>query len=314
VKTVIKAKALKLRDTIGIVAPAGPTEAEKLEKAAAVLREMGFKVVLGKSCYEHWGYLAGRDELRADDINRMFASDEIDGIICMRGGYGALRILDLIDYEMISKHPKVFMGYSDITSLLIAITQKSGLVTFHGPMLTSDFLSPEFHLFTRKAMLKAITEAIALGEINSPPTETKVEVLFPGEAEGTTIGGNMSLLCAALGTPYEVDTRDKILLLEEVGEEPYRVDRMLTQLKLAGKLKEAKGIVLGQFIGCQAKNPKKSLLLDEVLKDILLPLKKPVLKNVCFGHGMHKATIPIGVMAEIDGNNCKFYIREEAVK
>jgi len=310
----IKAKALKPGDTIAIVAPAGPVEAGRLEKAAAVLRDMGFKVIIGKSCYERWGYLAGQDKLRADDVNRMFAWDEIDGIICMRGGYGTLRILDLIDYDMISHHPKVFMGYSDITALLTAITQKSGLITFHGPMLTSDFLLPEFDSFTKKAMLRAVAESKALGEINSPISEPKIEVLSPGKARGLTVGGNMTLLCSTLGTPYEVDTRDKILLLEEIGEEPYRIDRMLTQLKLAGKLGEAEGIVLGQFVDCQAKDPKKSLLLDEVLKDTLLPLKKPVLKNVCFGHGIHKATIPIGVMAEIDGNNCKFYVREEAVK
>jgi muramoyltetrapeptide carboxypeptidase len=309
-----KPKALKPQDTIGIVAPASPAPLENLDKALDILEKMGFKTKVGTSCYEHRGYLAGSDETRASDINEMFRDPDIDAIICMRGGYGTPRILELLDYDMISKHPKIFMGYSDITAIHIALVQKSNLITFHGPMLTSDFTSPEFEKYTKGMMIKTLTQNVPLGEVKSPEYEPKVEVLVAQDAQGELIGGNLALIAATIGTPFEIDTKGKILMIEEVGEEPYRIDRMLTQLKLAGKLDDATGIVLGQFTDCNPQAPENSLSLEEVLEDIFSSLKKPVLKNVCFGHGRHKATIPLGVKASINAKRESLIIEESGVR
>lgn len=310
----IKPKALKKGDTIGVVAPSSPEDKEKLCDSTKVLEDLGFKVVHGRSCYESHGYLAGDDELRAFDINTMFKNPRIDAIFCMRGGYGSARILDLIDYNIIYKNPKIFMGYSDITALHIAIVQKSELVTFHGPMLTSDFLSPEFGKYTKKAMLKALTKPTPLGKITSPIGKIKSSMLYPGSAQGEIIGGNLSLIVSTLDTPYEIDTRDKILFIEEVGESPYKIDRMLTQLRLSGKLYDVAGIALCQFTDCNARDSSKSLSLGQIFKEILLPLKKPIVKNVYTGHGESMATIPMGVKGRIDGNRGVFVVEENAVK
>ncbi|MCG0276796.1 MAG: LD-carboxypeptidase [Thermosediminibacteraceae bacterium] len=308
-----KPGALKKGNTIGIVAPASPASAEKLNTAIKIIEDMGYRVKIGRSCYENYGYLAGSDDVRAYDINDMFASPEISAIFCMRGGYGTLRILDLLDYESISKNPKIFLGYSDITAIHIALIQKSGLVTFHGPMPAADFTCNDFNKFTKDAMLKALTSNSPLGEIKSPEGYPAAEMLVPGSAEGEIIGGNLSVIVSTIGTPYEIDTRGKLLMIEEIGEEPYRIDRMLTQLRLSGKLNDAAGIILGQFTNCVPKHPEKSLTLDQVFRDILVPLNKPVIKGVCFGHEEHKATIPMGVKARIDGERAALLIEESAV-
>lgn len=309
----IKPRALKKGDTIGIVAPGSPQNQGKLDKATRILEYMGFNVIQSPSCFGKYGYLAGKDEMRADDINLMFRDQTIDAIFCMRGGYGTSRILDLIDYDTIHHNPKIFMGYSDITALHIAMIQKSRLVTFHGPMLTSDFILQEFQGYTELAMLKAITSPFSLGEIKAPPGYPKEEMLVPGSAKGDVIGGNLSLIAATIGTPYEIDTRGKLLIIEELEEEPYRIDRMLIQLKLAGKLDDAVGIVLGQFTFCEPGDFQNSLSLEQVFEDILVPLEKPIIKNVCFGHDAQKATIPMGVKARIDGNTSSFIIEESAL-
>lgn len=310
----IKPKALKQGDTIGIVAPSSPADRGRLHRATSILENLGYKVRHSSSCFEKYGYLAAQDEKRAEDINSMFKDPTIDAIFCMRGGYGSMRILDLIDYDAIYKNPKIFMGYSDITALHIAITQKCQLVTFHGPMLTSDFALEQFKDYTEMAMIKALTSTNPLGSIKAAPGMPKEEMIFPGSAEGIAIGGNLSLITATLGTPYEIDTWGKLLIIEELEEEPYRIDRMLTQLKLAEKLDDAAGIVLGQFTSCESKDPENSLTLDQVFKDILVPLRKPIIKNVCFGHDIHKATIPMGVKARIDGNSNSFIVKESAIK
>jgi len=308
----LKPKALKKGNNIGIVAPSSPASSDKLDAAVKILKNMGYEVTIGRSCYEKNGYLAGSDETRADDINRMFKDPDISAIFCMRGGYGTPRILDMLDYETIAENPKIFMGYSDITAIHIAFVQKCRMVTFHGPMLTSDFISSHFEKYTKDAMLKALTSTGPLGDVKAPEYEPQEEVLYHGNAEGEIIGGNLSLIAATIGTPYEIDTRGKILMIEDIEEQPYRVDRMLTQLRLSGKLSDAAGIVLGQFTDCVPKEPENSLTLDEVIEQIILPAGKPVLKNVCLGHGTHKATIPMGVKAQIDGKRKMLVIKESA--
>ncbi|MDD3705278.1 MAG: LD-carboxypeptidase [Clostridiaceae bacterium] len=305
----MKAKRLRAGDTIGIVAPASPSEPAKVERAIKYINDIGYKVKAGKSIYRSRGYLAGEDELRAADINDMFADDEVRAVFCLRGGYGSQRILDLIDYKSIRNNPKIFMGYSDITALLNAIYQKCGLITFHGPM-GGDFAGGlEKH--SKRAMKYILESTDPIGELPNPVTP---EVVEEGKGSGKLAGGNLSIVAASLGTPYEVDTRDKILILEDVFEEPYSIDRMLTQLKLAGKFKSAAGIILGDWGNTEPEEPEKSLSLEEVFEDIFKGLGKPVLKGLKIGHCKPKLTVPIGAEVSIDTCSKTVCILESAVE
>lgn len=297
---VIKPIALKFGDTIGVVAPASPTSEENVEKSYNILMDMGFRVKMGKSCYANYGYLAGNDNLRAEDLNHMFRDKEVDGIICLRGGYGTPRILDLIDYELIKDNPKVFIGYSDITAIHIGINQLSNLVTFHGPMVASDMIE-NFSYFSKRSLYNFILYKNGDGVIKNPSGE-ELERINGGVVEGTIIGGNLSLIVATLGTPYEICLKDKILFIEEVGEEPYRIDRMLTQLRLSGKLNEVAGIILGDFNNCIAKNSEynQSLTLEQVIEDIIKPIGIPTLSNLKAGHCEPMVTLPLGIKVKLD--------------
>lgn len=306
----IKPKGLKLGATLGVVAPASPTTKEKLELAYKKLKQLGFNVVMGESCYENYGYLAGSDELRARDLNNMFKNEKIHGIICLRGGYGTPRILDLLDYEMIRRNPKVFIGYSDITALHIAFNQLSNLITFHGPMAASDMIR-NFSSFSKEHLFKAIMDNEALGEIVNPEGEEIISI-NGGIAEGPIIGGNLSLIADTIGTPYEIDVKGKILFIEEVEEEPYRIDRMLNQLRLAGKLNDAAGIILGDFSKCDARKPNESLSLEEVIDDYFKALDKPIIYNLQAGHCEPMVTIPFGVRARLDADKKELIILENA--
>jgi len=294
----IKPKRLCQGDTIGVIAPASPGNLELFRAGVHWLEEQGFQVEFGKTVEQTRGYLAGTDADRAMDINAMFASATIDGIFCLRGGYGTMRLLDLLDYDLIRTHPKVFVGYSDITALHLAIGQRAGLVTFHGPMVASD-MGKGLSDYTWEYFYRAITSSKPLGGIRNPKHTVYPEFMVPGEAEGHLIGGNLSLIVSTLGTPYEIDTRGKILCLEEIGEEPYRIDRMLTQLSLARKLQEAAGIVIAVCVNCDENDPPNFTFI-EMLRDRLANLDKPVLYNLHFGHTTEKATLPLGVMARLD--------------
>ena len=304
----IKPKKLKLGDTIGIVAPGSPTTEEKVEKAYEKLKEMGFKVKLGKSCYSKYGYLAGRDELRAEDLNSMFRDTEVDGIICLRGGYGTIRILELLDYNLIRANPKVFVGYSDITAIHIAINQISNLVTFHGPMAASD-LAGDISKFSLESLFNSILHEDFDGNLKNPTEE--LITINGGVAEGQIIGGNLSLITSTIGTPYEIDTKGKILFIEEIGEEPYRIDRMLNQLKLSNKLQEAEGIILGNFSNCMPEDPDMSLTLEEVIDDLIRPLNKPTLYNLQAGHCDPNITIPFGVRVRLNADRKEIVVLEK---
>lgn len=307
-----KGKALELGDTIGLIAPSSPTKKENLEKAKDKLIEMGFKVKMGKSPYERYGYLSGSDEIRANDINEMFRDKEVDGILCTRGGYGTPRILDLLDYQVIKNNPKVFIGYSDITALHIAFTQKSNLVTFHGPMVTSDMIG-NFSDFSKDSLFKAIMNTGAIGKISNPQGE-EITIINGGMAEGTIIGGNLSLIVDTIGTPYEIDVKGKILFIEETGEDPYKIDRMINQLRLSGKLKEAEGIILGDFNKCDIGKHSESLTLEQIFNDHIKPLGKPTIYNIQSGHCQPIITLPFGVRARLDGDKKEITILESAVK
>ena len=303
-------------DMIGLPAPAGPAahRRKKIDLAVKAVESLGFRVIVGQSCYEKWGYLAGSDDVRAHDLNAFFANPEIAGIFCMRGGYGSIRLLDRLDFDAIARHPKVFVGYSDITALHLALNQKAGFITFHGPMPVSDFIRPGFDDYAKQRLLQAIMSPEPLGAIPSPPEAPAIEAVSPGDAEGRLVGGNLANICALMGTPFEIDTRGKILLLEDIYEEAYRIDRMLTQLRLGGKFTDAAGIVIGDFTHWEPTEEHNYLPLDDVIKNILLPLNTPILKNVCFGHGRFNATLPLGAMARIDGSQGSLIVTESGVQ
>ncbi len=308
-------KMMKEGDTIGMIAPSGPApDPNLIAEAVKATEELGFKVVAGPGCYEKWGYLAGSDSMRIRDINTFFADPAISGIFCMKGGDGAPRLLDRLDLKMISRNRKVFLGYSDITALHTVFNQKAGFMTFHGPMPLSDFITPDFTDYERESLLKAVMTTEPLGEIAPPPDAPPIETLCRGHAEGRLVGGNLSLICALMGTPFEIDTKGKILVIEDVHEANYRIDRMLTQLRLAGKLGDAVGIVIGEFTHAETDDPNKQLPVDDVLKSILLPLEKPIIRNVSFGHGKHKTTLPLGASAVLDACRSRLIVTESGVE
>ncbi len=309
----LKAKKLQFGDTIGFVAPSGAIREEgAIELAAAETERMGFKVKLGASNHGRYGYLAGDDAARARDINDMFRDDEVDAIFCLRGGYGAMRILDQIDYGAIRANPKIFMGFSDITALHIAMLNQTGLVTFHGPMAASNWASGPLEAFTREAMYRALMETAPLGEIPNPP-EYPRETVTPGVAEGQLVGGNLMLIASSLGTPWEIDTKGRILFIEEIGEKTYCVDRMLTQLRLAGKLDDCAGIVFGNFNNCEVEYEQFGCTLEEIIRDVAVPCGKPIISGLRCGHCRPNLTLPFGVNCRLDADNCTLTALESAV-
>ncbi|MEY8762735.1 MULTISPECIES: S66 peptidase family protein [Clostridium] len=301
-------KRLKKGDTIGIISPSGALEPEKIENSLKTLNDLGFNIKEGKHIYDRWGYLAGKDMDRAQDLMDMFMDQEVDMILCTRGGYGTMRILDLIDFNIIGKNPKIFAGFSDITALLNSIFQRCGIITFHSPMCNTDFDD-----FTLKSFLNTLMNGHSSLIIENP--ENIPTNYFNGEyASGKLIGGNLSLICSLLGTPYSIDTTDKILFIEDIGEEPYRIDRMLTQLTLSGDLQKCRGFIIGQFKNCQLPHYERSLTLTEILEDRILSLKKPTLSNFQSGHSYPRITLPIGTNVEVDFKEGKINLLEPAVK
>ncbi|PAF23476.1 LD-carboxypeptidase [Terribacillus saccharophilus] len=292
----VKASVWKKGDTIGIVSPAGPIKREELERGIKIVESLGLRVKLGKHVYDKYGYLAGTDTDRAADLNDMFKDNEVKGIICARGGYGSGRIVELLDYEIIKQKPKVLLGYSDITYLHTAIRQRTGLITFHGPMVASDMGESDF----AKLSYDLLQQFFIPQDVIYTTAISPLEAIVHGKATGTLVGGNLSLLTSTLGTPDEIDTKGKLLLLEDVAEPPYKIDSMLNQLKHAGKLKQAEGILIGDFNGCDSNEPETSLSFDQVLVDYLTDLEKPVLKGFRIGHCNPNITVPLGTEATMD--------------
>src|SRR5690606_15267956 len=258
--------------TVGIIAPSSPPNQENLQKALPFLEELGLKIKLGKSVDAAHGYLAGTDDERLADLHAMFEDPEVSGIICAGGGYGAARYADRIDYAMIMENPKVFWGYSDITFLHTAIGEYAEMVTFHGPMLASDVGKPEFHERSGR-MFGQLFEPF---ELHYTEEVAPLETFVDGIAQGELVGGNLSLIRSAVGTKFDLDVKGKILLIEDIDEEPYEVDEILNQLRLARKFEEAAGIVIGDFKNASPKKRKPSLTLDQVFNDYFGDLKIPV--------------------------------------
>ncbi len=315
---ILKPPALKTGDTIGIVAPASHSAfPSALRNGRRSLEALGFRTVTAPHLADRHGFLAGRDADRLADLEGMFADPEIHGIVCLRGGYGSVRMLPHLDFDAVRAHPKVLVGYSDITALHAAVYRKAGLVTFWGPMVSSD-MSPDFHPYNRDAFIKVVTGTDPVGTVSHPDDMPPLQTIRGGRAGGHLIGGTLSLLAAAVGTPYEFDYDGAILFFEDVGEEPHRLDRMLTQLLQAGRLERVSGIVIGECAGCgSAPNnpafPYGNFSIEEVFADRLQPLGIPVIYGLGIGHGTYKATLPLGVRATLDGDAARLTIDESGV-
>lgn len=314
----IKAKHLAKGDTIGVVSPASPSENKsEVTRGVETLEEMGYKVVLGKNLNKTKGFVAASEEERAYDINCMFKDDGIDAIFVTQGGYGSAQLIDKIDFEAINKSPKIFTGFSDITSLHLAINKLAGVVTFHGPGM-ARFNSEALTEYTKNQFFKAIGSEEPLGEIKPANEKTWLNSISPGICEGDVLGGNLTLICASLGTPYEIDTKGKILLIEDVDTEPWIFDHMLCHLRNSGKLGNAAGIVVGHCENCVPfkYNPGYNCdtSLEDVLEYYLKPLGVPVLYGLPLGHADDLATLPLGVRARLDSSQKTFTILENGAK
>lgn len=310
-------KPARLREgaTIGLIAPASPPAPDKFQKAFSNLEALGFKVKPGANLYARKGYLAGTDDERLADLHAAFADPEVAAVWCVRGGYGCSRLLPRIDYDMIRRHPKPLIGYSDITALHAAIGKETGLVTFHGPGMASEL--PENTLGHLRAALMQPAERydiFAPGAMETLPGEEYLPfVITPGKARGRLAGGNLALLSALCGTGFLPSFEDKLVFIEDIGEQPYRIDRMLTQLLQGTDLPRAAGIALGVFTDCAPKGDSASLSLSETLHDRLGGLGMPVLYGLPFGHVAHQATFPCGIEAELDVDNRVLRLLEAAV-
>jgi len=295
----VKPPRLKPGDTIGIVAPAGPFDPEKFMKGKTAIESMGFRTFFDEGIFQKHGFLAGTDMQRADQVNRLFADPYVQAIVCARGGYGSMRILSLLDFETIQTHPKIFLGFSDISAILSVLCDRCGLVTFHGPVVTTLANATEK---TLTALRTALTSPIELELVPE-----NVMVIKPGECSGILAGGNLTTLCHLVGTPYAPNFKGKILFFEDVGEMPYRIDRMLTQMKLAGCFNEITGLIIGAFKECGQLNE-----IVEIFNNIFDDADIPILGGFDMGHGEHNLTIPMGLGATLDTDKKRLLFHESA--
>jgi muramoyltetrapeptide carboxypeptidase len=294
---------LRKGDTVGLVAPASPLlDIRDISRAARVLTDLGFQVLEGRHIRSRHGFLAGSDRDRLSDIHHMFEDRRVRAVMAVRGGYGSSRLLDELDWELIVANPKVLVGHSDLTALLNTLTQRTGMVTFWGPMAGYDLGRSPSLFKTRHLMAVTCSASSPLQLPSSPPSpRRKMQVISAGFAEGRLVGGNLSIICSMLGTPYEINTTGRILFFEEVDEEPYRIDRMLNQLSQAGKLRAAAGIIVGKCVNCESSGRmKRTFRLADVLDHWLGKLGRPVVYGLPVGHEKEKLTLPIGVMARLD--------------
>lgn len=306
-RRLIRPKKLSQGDKVGVVAPAGPVDLQELEAGLKVVRGMGFQPVLGDHVKDRQHFLAGKDKDRAGDLMAMFENPEIKGIFCARGGYGANRILPLLDSRIIRKNPKVVVGSSDITLLLIYLTQTCGLVAFHGPMVSGSFGCKPMKI--SKTQFRKMVTGVKEGGLLTAP---QAHVLQEGTARGRLVGGCLTLLCRSLKTPYEIQTGNGILLIEDVNEPAYRIDGMLWQLKTAGKFRGVKGIVFGEMVNCRFDEGQKGQL-DDLIRDMLPKRSIPVLTHCPVGHGNEMWTLPLGIEATLDTQTRSLRLKSKGV-
>ncbi len=307
-------KRLNPGDTIGLITPSGPINKQQLDNAVSQLKSLGFNTYYEESVLDQYGYFAGKDADRASELNKMFGNEKVDAILCVRGGYGAIRILDMLDYDLIKNNPKIFMGYSDITAFLNAIYERTGLVTFHGPLGISPFNNFVWNSFENVVMNPK--NHYKYPYQREPGTEGNTEfdryTINKGKATGKLVGGNISVLASMIGSGFEPDFEHKIVFLEEIEEKTYRVDKMLVHLLQATNLKKAAGIVFGVFNECNI-NDEPRLTLKQAVADLFSPLSIPISYGFPFGHIDTIITIPIGIEARFNATGNTLKLLEKAV-
>lgn len=311
-------KALPPGGTVGIVAPASPynTYSDVL-RGIAWWEAKGYHVKLAENTLQRTNWTAGSPQQRASDLMTMFADTDVHVIQCLRGGCGSAEIIPLLDFQVIADHPKPFIGFSDITDVHCALQRFTGMATFYGPSLTIFNPSTPETDFTARHMLKVLSGEM-IGDFPRSPDDPFARALAPGKASGRLAGGCLSNLIETIGTPWEVDLDDAIFAFEEIGSSPHGIDRMLLHLSQAGKLRQVRGVVVGDLTNCEWSDGggapwPHTKTLEEVLEDRLKPLGVPVVYSFPFGHGPHKATLPLGVQATLDAETCTLTIAEPAL-
>jgi muramoyltetrapeptide carboxypeptidase len=307
----LKPKCLIPGDTIAIVSPASPSLTTiHQERGIEALERLGYRVVIAKHANDRHLLFAGNEKDRAGDINSAFRDKSVKAIICTRGGCGTSQVLPYIDFPSIAKNPKIFVGYSDITALQIAIFNATGLVTFYGPMVATDF-GKGLTKYKIKNLLHVLTETEQASELKNHQNK-KIITLCPGRAEGHLAGGCLSIAVSTLGTEYEIDTKNKILFFEDIDEKPHRIDRYLTHLIQAGKLQQARGIIFGTFTKCNYLSRdtyyKFGVTVLDMIRERIVPLGIPSIFGLQFGHVTNKLTIPFGGRATLDATNCRVFL------
>jgi muramoyltetrapeptide carboxypeptidase len=294
----LKAAPLRSGDRIGVIAPASSFKRQEFEAGCEALRALGYEPVFSDSIFDRDLYFAGSAERRCRELEQMFARDDVKGILCVRGGYGANYLLPHLDIKKIAEHPKVFVGYSDLTTLMTWFYAAAGLVAFHGPMVAKDFARADgVDLSSWKAAVEGSGGWCLEFDSNS-----QVKALATGSAEGVLYGGCLSMLVASLGTPWEIQTEGTILFIEDVGTKPYQIDRMLMHLELAGKFEGVRGIIFGEMLDC-APPPGQSYTLEQVMMRIIGGLNVPVVYGVPSGHvAGQNITLPMGVNVSLEAN------------
>lgn len=298
--SLIKPAGLRSGDRIGIISPAGPVDEADLQPGLRLLESSGFRIRVASHVYSRKGYLAGEDQSRLDDLHAMFQDREIKAVFCARGGYGTLRLLDRISYDLIRTSPKILVGYSDITALLMAIHRKTGLVTYHGPTVR-EFASGDKKNLSSLLRLISSKQPVKLSLANGT-------AINPGRAKGVLFGGNLTLICHLVGTPFLPSFDGCILFLEEKNEPLYRVDRMLTHLRLAGHLKGLSALIAGDFDGCGDRAAINSLLMD-----MTMGMDIPIAAGLPIGHGSENSAVPLGLMADLDTDLMTLSIMQQCV-
>lgn len=300
--------------TLGVIAPSSQTlEWSRVTRGLQMLERLGFRIELAPHVRQTYGYLAGADRERADDLVEMLERPDIDGVICAAGGYGAMRTALAVDLDRLrglADHAKPFIGFSDITILHALLQRELGWTTFYGPVVTTIGRASEY---TLEGFRRALMVAEPF-EVDADPDDGYLQTLTPGSATGRLIGGCISLVVSLIGTPWELDLTDAILVFEDIHEQPYTIDRMLTQLLAAGHLQRCAGIVIGEHVDCAPKQPGNTLGLEQVFDDLIRPLGIPTLYRLPVGHGKHLATLPLGARAELDATNQRLRILEPGIK
>lgn len=297
--------ALPSEGLIGLIAPAGPAELDA-GKAAQWLRARGYSLRIYPGVEQKEGYLAGSDDVRLKDLHDAFSDQEVDAILCLRGGYGSPRLLDKVDYSLLREHAKPFIGYSDITALHLAINRYAGFVTFHGPMLNADLLGGK-QVPTESSLFSMLRGQLKAGGRLKHPVAYPLTTIAPGIACGQLLGGNLSMIAATMGTPYEILADDIILFIEDINEPLYRIDRLLTHLRLAGKLDRLRGVLVGDIAGVDPQ------ALAQLLVQTFEPLRIPVLAGWRSGHCDPNLTLPLGAMVRLDAGSQQLLLEQDVV-